>query len=365
MALRLRSVFRTALSAAFTIAGAALLAAAPADTQPAPQTQPAPETQHAATAPHGNWVNVTHNVGGDKWGFAGVTVMAAVPGSDEILAGVSEQGIWSSTDGGKTWNKLAGDKDSIKNRPYQILFDPQDPKIFWESGNHGPGIFKTTDGGKSFVPIGAISDVDGIGVDFADPARKIIVAGHHDQERSTDKSSDAGKTWEKIGRKLPEKTNISDEVILLDAKTYIVNAAGWKQGLSWGIFRTEDGGNAWAKVADFGPDGPPLVASDGAIYWQALWDAGLIKSSDKGKTWQMLPGSIKSNPIEMAPGKLVAPVGSQLHVSVNGGTTWEKFADPLPFKPSGLVWCAKTSSLYAWRSTESREENVIIKWEVP
>ncbi len=47
---------------------------------------PAADTQPALIS----WVNVTGNVGGEKWGYAGVTTMAAVPDSDTVIAGVSE-----------------------------------------------------------------------------------------------------------------------------------------------------------------------------------------------------------------------------------------------------------------------------------
>src|SRR5665213_3947689 len=72
-----------------------------------------------ATKPAASWNNVTHNAGGDKWGYAGVTYMAAVPGTDEIIAGVSEAGLWSTRDRGKIWTKLGGkDATQIQNRPY-------------------------------------------------------------------------------------------------------------------------------------------------------------------------------------------------------------------------------------------------------
>ena len=52
---------------------------------------------HAAAA---EWVNVTNNVGGEKSGAYGVTYMKAVPGSEAVIAGVSECGLWISNDGG-------------------------------------------------------------------------------------------------------------------------------------------------------------------------------------------------------------------------------------------------------------------------
>src|SRR2546423_1524554 len=65
------------------------------------------------------WRNVTSNVGGSRWGYGGVTTIAAVPGSDEVIAGVSERGLWSTKDGGLTWTQL-GEDGQIKCRPYQI-----------------------------------------------------------------------------------------------------------------------------------------------------------------------------------------------------------------------------------------------------
>src|SRR5687767_15199088 len=121
----------------------------------------------------GGWKNVTAGVGGETWGYAGVTLLAAVPDRDEIIAGVSEQGLWSSADGGATWKKLAAqDRDQIRHRPHQIVFDPKNSRTFWVSGCYGPGIFRTTDGGASFRRLGSVNHVDGVAVDFSDPARR-------------------------------------------------------------------------------------------------------------------------------------------------------------------------------------------------
>jgi len=317
-----------------------------------------------------HWENVTNDLGGDKWGFGGVTTMAAVPESEAVIAGVSEQGLWMSPDSGKTWSKLgANDKMPIVNHPYQIIFDPKNPRTFWETGNTGPGVFRTDDAGNSFRRLGQIENVDGIGIDFADDQRKTIVVGIHGQERSIHKSIDGGQTWKNIGDKLPEKTNISNDVVVFDGKNFLANAAGWKRDgaklLTFGTFRTADGGATFSKVSDAGPSGPALVAADGTIYWQTLWNSGLIKSSDQGKTWAALPGPVKMNPIELPGGKLVAAVDAQLHMSTDGGKSWAKFGDPVPFQPSGLVFCAKTRSLYVWRSSDAKEELAIVRWEVP
>jgi hypothetical protein len=91
----------------------------------------------------------------------------------------------------------------------------------------------------------------------------------------------------------------------------------------------------------------------------------LVKSADHGQTWQALAGPVKSNPIEITGGKLLAPVDSQLYISADHGATWQKIGEPLPFKPSGIIYSAKARSIYAWRSTDAKEENVIVRWELP
>ncbi len=312
-----------------------------------------------------SWVNVTNNVGGEKWGYAGVCLLTAVPGRDEVIAGVSEAGLWSSTDGGASWKKLgASDKVPITNRPSQIVFDPKDPQTFWISGSYGPGVFRSSDGGKTFQRLGELNHVDGIGVDLTDPKRKTLLVGLHEQERSLHKSTDGGATWRKIGDRLPEDSNFSSDVIVLDAKTYIANAAGWRPKRAWGVYRTEDGGETWAKVSDAGPNGPPLVASDGAIYWQALWGQGLIKSADQGKTWAKLGGPVKANQIEIPGGKLVAPAGDQLLASGDGGRSWAKLGEPMPIKPNGVVYSARRKCFYVWRSTPKRVPDAAFRWDL-
>lgn len=306
------------------------------------------------------WKNVTGGVGGETWGYAGVTLLAAVPDRDEILAGVSEQGLWSSTDGGATWKKLGGE---IKNRPHQIVFDPKDSRTFWISGCYGAGIFRTNDAGATFRRLGKLDHVDGIAVDFSDPARRTLLTGLHEQERSLHVSHDGGEKWEKIGDRLPEDSNFTSDPIILDSKTFITNAAGWKKGKAWGIYRTTDAGATWAKVSESGTAGRPLVAS-GSIYWGATYGGGLFKSPDKGVTWAKVAGPVKSCPISVPGGRVVALADQQLYVTKDDGATWEKLGDPLPIKASGVTFSPKRKALYVWRSSDKKVPDAIFRWEM-
>lgn len=312
------------------------------------------------------WTNVTHNVGGEKWGYAGVCLLAAVPNSPAVLAGVSEAGLWRTDDKGQSWRKLApNDREQIRHRPHQIVFDPKNPERFWVSGCYGASPFATTDGGQAFRRLGNLTHMDGIGIDFTDPDRKTLVVGLHEQARSVHKSTDGGQTWQKIGDTLPEDSNHSTDPIVMDAKTFIINTAGWAQKKTWGIYRTEDGGATWSKVSDQGCAGRALVASDGAIYWAICYGNGIMKSADQGRSWQKLAGPARFSPIEMEPGKIAALGGQQVHVTTDGGRNWTPFADPVPFKPSGIIYNAKTKSLYAWRLTDKQATDAIVRWDLP
>lgn len=297
------------------------------------------------------WVNVTNNVGGEKWGAYGVTYMKAIPGSNAVIAGVSECGLWITTDGGATWKKLGGDE--IKSRPGRIVFDPQDTDVFWVSGCYGDAPFKTDDGGKTFHRLGRLAHADGIAVDFTDSQRKTLLLGLHEQSQSLQLSTDGGISWVKIGDRLPPDSNHSSDPIILDSKTFLINTAGWKPKATLGIYRSEDAGQTWAAVSDFGPAGEPLVASDGAIYWQRLWGGGLLKSTDKGKTWAAISRAVKSNPIELPDKRLAGLAGNQIVVSSDGGLTWTNFGPPAPFRPDGITYSEKGKCFFAWHLSDN------------
>ncbi len=317
------------------------------------------------TTVRAEWLNVTHDVGGEKWGYAGVCLLAAVPDSPAIIAGVSEAGLWRTDDQGKSWHKLgAGDKEQIRNRPHQIVFDPADPRRFWISGCYGDGIFATADGGKTFQRLGNLTHVDGIGIDFTDPQRRTLVTGLHEQARSVHKSTDAGKTWQKIGDGLPEDSNHSTDPIVINAKTFIINTAGWAPKKTWGIYRTEDGGATWSKVSDQGCSGRAQITSEGTVYWAICYGNGIVKSVDQGKTWQKLAGPAKFGPIQFEGRKIAAIGGQQIYVSQDAGQTWDKLADPLPFKPSGLAYSPKSKAIYAWRSSEKKVPDAVLRWDL-
>jgi photosystem II stability/assembly factor-like uncharacterized protein len=290
--------------------------------------------------------------------------MAAVPHSNAVIAGVSESGLWQTTDEGKTWAKLGGNE--IKNRPDRIVFDPTNPAIFWVSGCYGDSPFQTDDGGKTFQRLGNLQHSDGIAVDFSDPQRRTLLLGLHEQSQSLELSTDKGMSWTKIGSHLPPDSNHSSDPIIINSKTFLINTAGWKQNASQGIYRSEDGGETWTSVSSSGPAGQALVTSDGAIYWQRIWGGGLLKSTDAGKTWKQVSKTIKSNPVEMPGKRLAGTNGNQIYVSSDGGENWEAVGPKIPFNPNGIIYSDKGQSFYAWKLSDNmkRPPASIVRWSM-
>jgi photosystem II stability/assembly factor-like uncharacterized protein len=273
------------------------------------------------------------------------------PDEDMLIAGVAQKGLWSSTDGGQSWQALgtAAGSDTITNRPVAMVFDPDNSTAYYEAGIYnGGGVYKTTDDGATFKQLGNVTHSDLVSVDFTDPDRKTLLAGGHEQAMVLRRSTDGGANWEDIGSGLPSGEQCTYPHVV-DAQTYLMGCNGKP-----GIYRTTDGASTWDSVSDEGGSKEPLHASDGSLYWSSA-DGSLVRSTDDGATWNQVAtgGALKTaRPIEL-PDRRIATLGSKnVIVSADHGVTWTLASADLPYEDAvGVVYSAAHKAFYIWHFT--------------
>src|SRR5262245_54773661 len=203
-----------------------------------------------------------------------VCAIAGVAGQPNIYyAGAASGGIFKTTDGGTHWQPIFDDQpvSSIGS----LAVAPSDPNIVWAGTGEawirshisvGAGIYKSTDAGKTWSLMG-LEKTGRIGRVVIDPRDPNIVfaaaLGHAygpQPERGIFRTTDGGKTWERV-LYVDEYTGCSD--IAIDPNNPLILFAGmwpleihtWGResgGPGSGLFKSTDGGATWRRLTGRG-----------------------------------------------------------------------------------------------------------------
>ena len=243
---------------------------------------------------------------------------SGIPGdATTYYFGATGGGVWKSTDGAMTWTSVF-DKQSVSSIG-SLAVAPSDPNVIYVGtgeacirGNisHGDGIYKSVDAGKTWKNVG-LPDSRAVGKIIVDPKNADVVfvaaLGHpfgHNPERGIFRTTDGGKTWQKVLYK-DDNTGAID-VAFDPHNSHILFASLWEaQRFPWGmssggpgsgLYRSDDGGSTWKPLTEHGlPKGPygrigiAVGSSSDRIY--ALIEAGeggLYRSDDAGETWELV-----------------------------------------------------------------------------
>jgi len=234
--------------------------------------------------------------------------------------GAVNGGVWKTTNGGQTWQNVTDGKSDISSVG-AVAVAASDPNVVYvgtgesqlrEDLTYGTGVYRSTDGGASWKHLG-LRDTQQIGdvvIDPRDADRAYVAAMGHafgpNAERGVFRTTDGGRTWKKV-LFLDDSTGAMD-LTIDPTNPRILFASMWKfQRTPWslnqgggrsGLWKTTDGGDTWTEISfnpgiparplgkigvDISPANPKRVyasieAPDSA--------GGIFRSDDGGTTWQ-------------------------------------------------------------------------------
>ncbi|HEX7777790.1 MAG TPA: hypothetical protein VF424_01050, partial [Vicinamibacterales bacterium] len=193
-----------------------------------------------------------------------------------IYAASRSGGLWKTTNNGVTWDAIS---DSVEVAAVgAVAVAPSNSQIVWmgtgandlaRSSYSGKGAFKSTDAGKTWQLMG-LTDSHHIARIVIHPKNPDIVyiaaMGHlysKNEERGVFRTTDGGKTWQKV-LYVNDVVGAIDLVINRQRPTTLYAAMYEKHRMPWqlilggpgtGIYRTDDGGTKWQKVEGGLPTG--------------------------------------------------------------------------------------------------------------
>ncbi len=313
------------------------------------------------------WRSVGPYIGGR------VIAVTGVPGDANLFyAGTVGGGVWKSSDEGIKWENITDDKLPGPSASIgAIAVAPSDPSTLYVGTGEddirndmipGDGIYKSTDAGKTWKYAGlretqSISEIvvspQDPNVVYASSMGHVFMPGPN---RGVFKSTDGGKSWKKI-LFVDDKTGAID-LVMDPNHAEVLYATMWQaQRLPWGLisggpgsglYKTTDGGEHWTNLTHnpglprgiVGRIGVSLVASQpDTVYaiFQAK-DGGVFRSDDGGATWKLVNDEMKlrqrgfyymaiyADPKDAD--TIYAPQVDALWVSHDGGKTFTKLHTP-------------------------------------
>ncbi len=242
-----------------------------------------------------------------------------------LYAGAGGGGVWKTNDGGVTYNPIF---EKHNQSIGAIAIDPKNPdQVIWvgtgevwtrNSVTVGDGIYKSTDGGQNWTNMGLPNSerISSIKINPNNTNEVFVgVLGAlwgNSADRGVYKTTNGGKTWEKIFY-VNEFTGCSD--VTMDPKNpSVLYASFWEfrrtaysfnsGGVNSALYKSADGGKTWNKIHNGFPSGKlgriavAIAPSNPNILYSVIesekdTDKGLYRSDDAGATWKRTNGDFE------------------------------------------------------------------------
>jgi photosystem II stability/assembly factor-like uncharacterized protein len=226
-------------------------------------------------------------------------------------------GVWKTTNAGTSWTPIFDNEGSYSIG--YVALDPKNPNVVWvgtgennsqRSVAYGDGVYRSDDGGKSWKNVGLKSS-EHIGKILIDPRSSdvVYVAAQgplwgSGGERGLYKTSDGGKTWKKV-LDISKDTGVTDVVLDPRNPDVLLAAAYQRRRHVWtlinggpesALYKSTNGGATWEKLKaglpteDLGRIGLAVAPSNPDVVYAIIEAAdkkgGIFRSADFGTTWE-------------------------------------------------------------------------------
>ena len=297
--------------------------------------------------------------------MAGRTVDFAVYEDDPAIfyAASASGGLLKTINGGNTWENVFDSQTTVSIG--DVAINPTDPNVVWvgtgeannrQSSSWGDGIYKSTDGGKTWKHMG-LRESQHIGRIVIDPQDTDVVyvaaVGRlwgPNRERGVFKTTDGGVTWQHV-LAINENTGAVD-LIMDPANPKVILAAAYQRrrtgwgfnggGPESGIYKSVDAGRTWRKLTsglptgDVGRIGLDIYRRNSNLVYAIVEnrEGGVFRSEDKGETWTKVnslnPRPMYFSQIRIDPNEpqRIYVAGVNLQVSDDGGRTFRDDGSP-------------------------------------
>ncbi|MFX0555904.1 WD40/YVTN/BNR-like repeat-containing protein [Maribacter sp. CXY002] len=294
-------------------------------------------------------------------------------------------GVYKSTDAGKTWKHLGLDKTQHISR---IIIHPTNPDIVYVAaqgalfdGNPERGIYKSEDGGKTWKNTLFVNSLTGaaeLSMDANYP--EIMYAAMWEHQRKPNmvisggegsglyKSTDAGETWVKIHEGLPEeKGKMAITVSPANSNKLYAVIESDSNADKGGLFVSNDAGKSWSMVS-----GDNRLVQRAWYYIEVFADpndedtvyvlsASMFRSEDGGKTWETIDvphgdtHNLWINP-ENSKNMVLADDGGAT-ITFDYGKTWSSQDN----MPTGQFYRISVDNLYPYNIYGGQQDNTSVR----
>jgi len=282
-------------------------------------------------------------------GQQAVPVLAIDPNNTNIIyAGTNGNGVFKSTDGGKSWRNSSDGLTSEGLWITKLVIDPSNSQTLYAGTTYSGGFYKSTNGGITWVPAKNGLPYASIIALAIDPTNSQNIYVGVNWYGGVWKSIDGGTSWQEArnGMSLTKPTSF----IVVDPTNGNVVYAGTDGSSQLGIpgvFKTIDGGSTWSAPNDqFSSRQISTIAIDptnSQTLYLGLWYGGVWKSIDGGTSWfsvnngAMPPLAYVTSVVidPRTPQTVYAATNDCVYKTTDGGASWNVFNSGI----SGLwVW---------------------------